>query len=137
MLITSRERPDLPANTLSYSRSYPIGGLPIEAWVTLLQAQQVQGSVSDLTAYVVVADGHPLLLNLTVGFLKRLAGDSPRILELKRSEFNLFEILGLHRGDPNTSIKIILDASLGRLNQDLLDILLFYVEAGGGLCCLG
>jgi len=123
LLITSRERPDLPANTLSQTRSYSIGGLSPEAGVALLRVQQVQGSEPALKEYVVAADGHPLLLNLTVGFLKQTAGDSPAIAVLKRAEFNLFETVGLHRGDPDTSIEIILAESLRRLDQELLGVL--------------
>jgi tetratricopeptide (TPR) repeat protein len=122
-VVTSRERPDLPSNTLGHTRLYAIGGLPIEAGVSLLRAQQVQGTEAELKEYVVVADGHPLLLNLTVGFLKNAAGDSPPISVLKRSDFNFFETVGLHRGDPQTSIEIILSATLRRLDEDLLQVL--------------
>lgn len=57
LLITSRERPDLPANQLGHTRSYSIGGLPVEAGVALLRAQQVQGNEPELREYVVAADG--------------------------------------------------------------------------------
>ena len=123
LLVTSRERPDLPANKLSYTRSYPIGGLPVEQAVALLTAQQVQGSKAELQEYVVVADGHPLLLNLTVGFLKDAAGDCPPISVLKRPEFNLFEVVGQHRGDPQTSIELVLNESIRRLDGELLAVL--------------
>jgi tetratricopeptide (TPR) repeat protein len=123
LLMTSRERPHLPPNTLNQTRWYPIGGLPIEAGIALLTDQQVQGSQAELREYVALADGHPLLLNLTVGFLKNAAGDRPQISVLKRAEFKLFEMVGLHRNDPETSIKLILDASLQRLEQELRIVL--------------
>ena len=123
LLVTSRERPELPANQLGHTRSYSIGGLPVESGVALLRAQQVQGSEAELQEYVVAADGHPLLLNLTVGFLKEVAGDSPPISVVKRVDFNLLEIVGLHRGDPQTSIEIVLNESLRRLDKTLLAVL--------------
>ncbi|MGQ9871847.1 tetratricopeptide repeat protein [Leptodesmis sp.] len=123
LLITSRERPDLPANQLGHTRSYSIGGLPVEAGVALLRAQQVQGNEPELREYVVAADGHPLLLNLTVGFLKEVAGDHPPISGLQRADLNLLKIVGLHRGDPQTSIEIVLKKSLRRLDETLLAVL--------------
>ena len=128
LLVTSRECPELPANRLSYARSHSIGGLPVDAGVALLTAQQIQGSEAELREYVEVADGHPLLLNLTVGFLKEAAGDTPPISRLKQPsleqpEFNLFEVVGQHRGDPQTSIEIVLNESLRRLDEELLAVL--------------
>ncbi|MGE5660319.1 MAG: tetratricopeptide repeat protein, partial [Actinomycetota bacterium] len=123
LLVTSRERPDLPANTRNQTRLYGIGALPVDAGVALLTAQQVQGSEAELREYVLATDRHPLLLNLTVGYLKDVAGDRPPITVLQRPEFNFWEIVGLHRGDPETSIKIILDASLQRLDRELRNVL--------------
>ena len=94
----------------------------------LLVAQGVQGSEAELREYVGVADGHPLLLNLTVGFLREAAGDCPPISVLKQTEleqtgFSLFEIVGQHRGQPEISIEIVLNESLRRLDGELSAVL--------------
>jgi tetratricopeptide (TPR) repeat protein len=123
LLITSREKPELPNNSLSQTYIRHIGGLSVESGVAMMKAQHIQGTDQEIGEYVRLADGHPLLLNLTVGFLKNIAGDTPPIGALRQAEFNLLEIVGLHRGNPQTSLEIILQESLRRLDAELLNVI--------------
>ncbi len=126
ILVTSREQPTLPNNTLNQSQWLKLDGLSTDAGVALLQALEIQGSDANLAEFVKSADGHPLLLKLVAGLLKAEEGEEANISVLKQ---NIFKILGLHRDDPEASIAKILDASLQRLElrlQTLLQYLSVY-----------
>ncbi|MEH2130851.1 MAG: tetratricopeptide repeat protein, partial [Nostoc sp.] len=120
ILVTSREQPTLPNNTLNQSQWLKLDGLSTDAGVALLQALEIQGSDSNLADFVNSADGHPLLLKLVAGLLKAEEGEEANISVLKQ---DIFEILGLHRDDPEASIAKILDASLQRLEPRLQTLL--------------
>ncbi|MEA5581110.1 tetratricopeptide repeat protein [Nodularia harveyana UHCC-0300] len=116
ILLTSREKPTLPNNTLNQSHWLPLSGLSPNAGVELLQALEIQGSESDLVAFVNQTDGHPLLLKLVAGWLKAEEGEEADISLLQA---DIFDILGLHQGNPEMSIAKILDASLQLLEPSL------------------
>ncbi|WP_277926137.1 tetratricopeptide repeat protein [Nostoc sp. FACHB-857] len=116
ILLTSREQPTLPNNTLNQSRWLPLGGLDTDAGVALLQALEIQGLNTNLVEFVHRVDGHPLLLKLVAGLLKAEEGEAADINVLKQ---DIFQILGLHRDNPEASIAKILDASLRRLEPKL------------------
>ncbi|MDJ0775987.1 MAG: tetratricopeptide repeat protein, partial [Mastigocoleus sp. MO_167.B18] len=116
ILVTSREKPSLPANTLNQSKWLSLDGLSTDAGVALLQALEISGNDVDLQQFVKDADGHPLLLKLAAGILHAEEGENPDITALHE---NIFDILGLHRHDPEASISKILDASIGRLRPEL------------------
>ena len=116
ILVTSREQPTLPNNTLNQSHWLPLSGLATDAGVQLLQALEIKGAESDLVAFVNKTDGHPLLLKLVAGWLKAEEGEEADISLLKS---DIFSILGLHQHDPEASIAKILDASLQRLEPGL------------------
>ncbi|MFM6133290.1 MAG: NB-ARC domain-containing protein, partial [Sphaerospermopsis kisseleviana] len=118
IFVTSREKPTLPNNTLSYCQWLGLDGLSISAGVALLKDLQIQGKELDLEDFVKRTNGHPLLIKLVAGLLL----DEQE--ELKELNQNFFEILGLHRDDPEASIGKILDASLKRLSQKLQTLLL-------------
>nr|WP_084776902.1 tetratricopeptide repeat protein [Anabaena sp. PCC 7108] len=118
ILVTSREKPTLPNNTLSYCQWLGLDGLSISAGVALLKDLQIQGDELDLEDFVKRTNGHPLLIKLVAGLLL----DEQE--ELKKLNQNFFEILGLHRDDPESSIGKIIDASIKRLNQKLQTLLL-------------
>ncbi|MEH1939378.1 MAG: tetratricopeptide repeat protein, partial [Nostoc sp.] len=120
ILVTSREQPTLPSNTLNQSKWLQLDGLSPDAGVALLQALEIQGSDTDLAEFVKNADGHPLLLKLVAGLLKAEEGEEANISVLKQ---DIFKILGLHRDDPEASIAKILDASLQRLEPRLQTLL--------------
>ncbi|MEH2249286.1 tetratricopeptide repeat protein, partial [Nostoc sp.] len=120
ILVTSREQPTLPSNTLNQSKWLRLDGLSTDAGVALLQALEIPGSDSDLTEFVKGVDGHPLLLKLVAGLLKAEEGEEANINVLKQ---DIFEILGLHRDDPEASIAKILDASIQRLEPSLQTLL--------------
>ncbi|MDJ0595196.1 MAG: tetratricopeptide repeat protein, partial [Pleurocapsa sp. MO_226.B13] len=124
VLITSREQPSLPDNALNRSIWQPLGGLSQREGADLLQALQVQGEISELESFVDRIDGHPLLIDLSVGVLKKIAGNQPSINEFERANLNLLEIVGQHRGNPEISVAKILTASLERLPSHLQDLLL-------------
>ena len=120
ILVTSREQPTLPNNTLNQSKWLQLDGLSTDAGVALLQALDIQGSDANLAEFVKSADGHPLLLKLVAGLLKAEEGEEANISVLKQ---DIFKILGLHRDDPEASIAKILDASLQRLEPRLQTLL--------------
>ncbi|WP_138506162.1 tetratricopeptide repeat protein, partial [Nostoc sp. PA-18-2419] len=116
ILLTSREQLTLPNNTLNQSRWLPLRGLDTDAGVALLEALEIQGLNENLEGFVHRVDGHPLLLKLVAGLLKAEEGEAADISVLQQ---DIFQILGLHRDDPQASIAKILDASLGRLEARL------------------
>ncbi|MEH1874494.1 tetratricopeptide repeat protein, partial [Nostoc sp.] len=120
ILVTSREEPMLPSNTLNQSKWLKLDGLSLDAGVALLQALEIQGSDANLAEFVKSADGHPLLLKLVAGLLKAEEGEEANISVLKQ---DIFKILGLHRDDPEASIAKILDASVERLEPKLQSLL--------------
>ncbi len=124
VLITSREQPLLPDNALNRSRWETLGGLSNGEGADLLQALDVQGETAELESFVQQIDGHPLLIDLSVGALKRIAGNQPSIEELNRSNLNLLEIVGQHRGNPEISVIKILTVSFERLPSPLQNLLL-------------
>ena len=124
VLITSREQPSLPPNALNRSIWEQLGGLSNGEGAELLQALQVEGKKSELESFVQQIDGHPLLIDLSVGALKEIAGNQPSIHELNPSNFNLLEIVGQHRGNPEISVINILNASFERLPSHLQDLIL-------------
>lgn len=120
ILMTSREQPTLPSNTLNQSKWLRLDGLSTDAGVALLQALEIPGSDTNLAEFVKGVDGHPLLLKLVAGLLKAEEGEEANISVLKQ---DIFEILGLHRDDPEASIAKILDASIQRLEPRLQTLL--------------
>ncbi|MDB9372790.1 tetratricopeptide repeat protein [Nodularia sphaerocarpa CS-585] len=116
ILVTSREQPTLPNNTLNQSHWLPLSGLSPNAGVELLQALKIQGSQANLAEFVKKTDGHPLLLKLVAGWLKAEEGEEADISLLQA---DIFHILGSHQGNPEASIAKILDASLQRLEPSL------------------
>ncbi|MEI2581654.1 tetratricopeptide repeat protein [Scytonema sp. PRP1] len=120
ILVTSREQPQLPPNTLNYCRWLPLKGLSTEAGVALLEDLDIQGAEAEIRKFVKQADGHPLLIKLVAGVLHADEGDVVDISALRQ---NIFEILGLHRYDSEASIGKILDASIARLTPKLQQLL--------------
>jgi hypothetical protein len=120
ILVTSREQPQLPPNTLNYCRWLPLKGLSTDAGVALLEDLDIQGADAEIREFVKQADGHPLLIKLVAGVLHADEGDVVDISALRQ---NIFEILGLHRYDSEASIGKILDASIARLTPKLQQLL--------------
>ncbi|MGI8499704.1 MAG: tetratricopeptide repeat protein [Hassallia sp.] len=120
ILVTSREQPQLPPNTLNYCRWLPLKGLSTDAGVALLEDLDIQGADAQVREFVKQADGHPLLIKLVAGVLHADEGDVVDISALRQ---NIFEILGLHRYESEASIGKILDASIARLTPKLQKLL--------------
>ncbi|MBP5971887.1 tetratricopeptide repeat protein [Brasilonema sp. CT11] len=120
ILVTSREQPQLPPNTLNYCRWLPLKGLSTDAGVALLEDLDIQGANAEIREFVKQADGHPLLIKLVAGVLHADEGDVVDISALRQ---NIFEILGLHRYDSEVSIGKIIDASIARLTPKLQQLL--------------
>ncbi|MEM7553675.1 MAG: tetratricopeptide repeat protein, partial [Cyanobacteria bacterium P01_A01_bin.84] len=116
ILVTSREQPKLPANILNQSKWFALDGLSNNAGVSLLQDLGISGSNLDLQRFVEDTTGHPLLIKLVAGILQEEQGEEADITALNQ---NVFQILGLHRHDPEASISKILDASIGRLSDEI------------------
>ncbi|TVQ12331.1 MAG: hypothetical protein EA368_04175 [Leptolyngbya sp. DLM2.Bin27] len=119
LLLTSREKPALPAER---SRWRDLGGLTTAAGVALLKQRGISGSEADLAQFVELADGHPLLLNLTVGWLKNPRQNSaPKVKYALGADdlVRLGQIVGLHRGDKEASVATVLQETLARLAAPL------------------
>jgi len=114
-LLTSRDNPLLPQER---SRWKDLQGLTVAAGVALLSDRGIRGEQSDLETFVNLADGHPLLLNLTVGWLKnpRKTAAPNVTYALQQDDLYRFkQIVGLHREDKEASVEKVLAASVARL----------------------
>ncbi|MBF2046834.1 MAG: tetratricopeptide repeat protein [Elainella sp. C42_A2020_010] len=119
LLLTSREQPQLPQER-SYWKDLP--GLTVAAGVALLESRGIRGERAELERFVRLADGHPLLLNLTVGWLKNpRKSAAPEVSYVLRQDdlYRFEQIVGLHRGDREASVGKVLAASLARLEARL------------------
>lgn len=118
VLVTSREQPKL---SLRKSKWYPLAGLTPEAGVALLQSLEIQGSSDDLQHLVQLADGHPLLLELTVEWLRQERGEAAHVAYvLNQTDLNLFtDMVGEHRDDPEASVGKVLAQMVERLEPRL------------------
>ena len=115
LLMTSRESPLLP---IDHSRWSDLEGLSVAAGVALLESRGIRGEGADLERFVRLADGHPLLLNLTVGWLKnpRKNAAPDVIYALKKDDLYRFgQIVGLHRDNKEASVGKVLAESVARL----------------------
>ena len=123
LLLASQEQPNLPPNLLNCSRWLRLGGLDEAAGVALLQAWEVSGSDAKLREFVVLCDGHPLLMDVVVGNLKA-DFELACIDDLPHANYELFNLIGLHRGDPMASLRAILAWSIARLPEELQGLIL-------------
>jgi tetratricopeptide (TPR) repeat protein len=123
LILTSQEQPNLPPNLLNCSRWKRLGGLDEAAGVTLLQAWEVSGSDAKLREFVVLCDGHPLLMDVVVGNLKA-DFEVASIDDLPHANYELFNLIGLHRGNPMASLRAILAWSIARLPEELQGLIL-------------
>ena len=118
LILTSQEQPNLPPNLLNCSRWKRLGGLDEAAGVALLRAWEVSGSDANLRKFVVLCDGHPLLMDVVVGNLKA-DFELACIDDLPHANYELFNLIGLHRDDPMASLRAILAWSIARLPEEL------------------
>jgi tetratricopeptide (TPR) repeat protein len=123
IVLASQEQPNLPPNLLNCSRWMRLGGLDEAAGVALLQAWEVSGSNAKLREFVVLCDGHPLLMDVVVGNLKA-DFELACIDYLPHANYELFKLIGLHRGDPMASLRAILAWSIARLPEELQALIL-------------
>lgn len=121
ILVTSRERPRLLGQNCFWQAT--LTGLTPTDGMLLLRSQGVEGSDADLQDFSRAADGHPLLLNLAAGLLIEQFGFDPDIADLQHLDVGLLEILGLHRSDPEASVKKLFAASFDRLEERLKRLL--------------
>ncbi len=122
VVLTSRVGVEVPDNRAAAVRWERLQGLTLAAGLELLKQGQISGQEEDLQKFVQLADGHPLLLDLTVGWLRnRRKNLSPEVSYAlgKDDLFRLAEIVGEHRGDPEASVGKILGASVGLLSTEL------------------
>ena len=124
VLVTSREEPDVANNLRRYCRWWLLDGLDTGPGVALLRALDVIGEAKTLDEFVGLAGGHPLLLKLAAGWLLVEEPDEPDIKYLKATGgLNLFELVGAHRRQPETSVQEILEATLARLPAEMAALL--------------
>jgi tetratricopeptide (TPR) repeat protein len=114
VLITSRIKPErLPLS----SKEMNLKGLSEKAALDFLEIMKVQGTGADLRTFIKLTDCHPLLLKLTVEWLRKKRGKSANVaFILSQQDINLFEdIVGNHQNDPEVSIANVLEQSLNLL----------------------
>ncbi|MEH2243379.1 hypothetical protein [Nostoc sp.] len=115
MLVTTRERPELKGfEWLS------LKGLQVDEGVALLTALGIRG---DLTQFVELVDGHPLLLKLVADLLKEEYSQDPNLSRLAdlglgnlRQLLTDSQVVGIHRRE-NVGMVLVLDASFERLSE--------------------
>ncbi|QFS48567.1 tetratricopeptide repeat protein [Nostoc sphaeroides] len=115
VLITTRERPELKGfEWLS------LKGLQVDEGVALLTALGIGG---DLTQFVELVDGHPLLLRLVSDLLKEEYSQDPDLSRLAdlglgnlRQLLTNSQVVGIHRRE-NVGMVLVLDASFNRLSE--------------------
>lgn len=118
VIVTSRIK---PGGFERYSEEIDLKGLSVRAGTNLLKASGVVGIDADLQEFSRLADGHPLLIGLTVGWLIRERGRSPDVeYVLDKEGMNLLDaIVGDHRGDPTVSVSKVLEQSAALLRPEL------------------
>ena len=123
LVLTSRENPGFGAAAwLEQMRWRDLAGLTTDAGVALLTNRGIRGAQRDLERFVQVADGHPLLLNLTVGWLKnpRKSAAPDVTYALQQDDLSRFQnMVGLHREDKEASVGKVLAASVQRMEDRL------------------
>lgn len=121
VLITSRIKPEgLPW----LSEEMDLKGLSEQAALDFLGAMKVQGTDADLRQFVTLTDCHPLLLKLTVEWLRKKRGKSANVaFILGQQDINLFGgIVGNHQGDPEASVGKVLEQSVSLLPPSLQEL---------------
>ncbi|MDJ0799436.1 MAG: tetratricopeptide repeat protein, partial [Calothrix sp. MO_167.B12] len=128
VLVTTRERPNLPEIK---SRWLPLLGLQAVDGADLLRVLGILGTETELEEFVTKAQGHPLLLMLVAGFLRKEEELDPQIRYLQK--YGLADVphlltdeklRGLHRGKVDIWMCEVLDASFNRLSDKLQRLLL-------------
>jgi tetratricopeptide (TPR) repeat protein len=113
LLLTAREQPDLPAIHASW---YVLEkGLKPTEGANLLQSLGIQGTQLELEGFSQSVGGFPLSLMLVAGLLLAEEADNPQITYLKNYG-DLFQIQGLHGGQPQVSVEDVLQWSWQRLS---------------------
>ena len=125
IVLTSREQPDIPNNLMRYCRWRSLDGLEQEAGIALLSELGILGKSAALGAFVQEAQGHPLLLKLAAGWLLVEEPNDPQLAYLNQEidGLNLFEFIGAHRGQPEGSVRKLLEATLARLPEQMQQLL--------------
>ncbi|MEH2292637.1 tetratricopeptide repeat protein [Nostoc sp.] len=115
VLVTTRERPELKG-----FEWLPLKGLQVDEGVALLTVLGIRG---DLTQFVELVDGHPLLLRLVADLLKEEYSQDPdlrRLADLGLGNLQQLltdsQVVGIHRRE-NVGMVLVLDASFNRLNE--------------------
>jgi tetratricopeptide (TPR) repeat protein len=121
ILVTSREQPRLPTRNSYWHPS--LMGLKVADGAALLRDYGVVGNEVAIQEFVELAGGHPLLLELAAALLVDEFGENPDVSGLKIPGLNLFELVGLHRGDPEASVNKLFAASFERLEERLQRLL--------------
>ncbi|MEH1836032.1 MAG: tetratricopeptide repeat protein [Nostoc sp.] len=115
VIVTTRERPELKG-----FEWLTLKGLQVDEGVALLTVLSIRG---DLTQFVELVDGHPLLLRLVADLLKEEYSQDPdlrRLADLGLGNLRQFltdsQVVGIHRRE-NVVMVLVLDASFKRLNE--------------------
>ncbi|MEH2297642.1 MAG: tetratricopeptide repeat protein, partial [Nostoc sp.] len=115
VLVTTRERPELKGFEWLLLK-----GLQVNEGVALLTELGIGG---DLTQFVELVDGHPLLLRLVADLLKEEYSQDPnlsRLADLGLGNLRQFltdsQVVGIHHRE-NVGMVLVLDATFNRLNE--------------------
>ncbi|MEH2449412.1 MAG: NB-ARC domain-containing protein [Nostoc sp.] len=115
VIVTTRERPELKG-----FEWLTLKGLQVNEGVALLSVLGIRG---DLTQFVELVDGHPLLLRLVADLLKAEYSQDPDLSRLAdlglgnlRQLLTDSQVVGIHHRE-NVGMVLVLDASFNRLNE--------------------
>ncbi|MDZ8225908.1 tetratricopeptide repeat protein [Nostoc sp. ChiVER01] len=115
VIVTTRERPELKG-----FEWLTLKGLQVDEGVALLTALGIRG---DLTQFVELVDGHPLLLRLVADLLNEEYSQDPdlsRLADLGLGNLQQLltdsQVVGIHHRK-NVGMVLVLDASFNRLNE--------------------
>jgi tetratricopeptide (TPR) repeat protein len=120
ILLTSRERPAILEQPEVGIQWLSLGGLTDLAGSQWLHYQKIGGNEEDLCHFSKIAGGHPLLLKLAAGWLKKGYPSCDVSYLLTKEDLNVFEqLVGRHRGNDKASVGKILNESVQRLEPRL------------------
>ncbi|MEH1842758.1 MAG: tetratricopeptide repeat protein [Nostoc sp.] len=115
VLVTTRERPELKG-----FEWLTLKGLQVNEGIALLTVLGIRG---DLTQFVELVDGHPLLLKLVADLLNEEYSQDPDLSRLAdlglgnlRQLLTDSQVVGIHHRK-NVGMVLVLDASFNRLNE--------------------
>lgn len=121
VILTSRIKTD---GFELYSEELMLKGLSESASIALLRAMKVKGAEVELQKFSMLVDGHPLLIRLSVSWLRKKRGHLANVsYVLNKTDINLLDtIVGPHKGNPAVSVSKVIEQSVEGLPSNLREL---------------